>query len=370
MTLAALLTVGYAVFGGVLGVNALHLRRSRRSLGAPLPDPPPSVSLLVPARNEEANLQRLLPTLLTQDYPRFEVIVYDDGSTDGTWGVLGGLTDPRLRALKGGALPPGWVGKVHALYRASRVATGDLLLFLDADATLKDRGALGRLVRRFLSLPGPAALTGLTHLTGGGLLLVSLVPFVILTYLPLPVAARTRVARLSGMNGQCWMIARETYALLEPHAAHRAEVLEDIRIGRYLKACGVTPHSADLQDEVGVRMYGSFTEAWAGFRKNVYPFTGETVWSFALAHATYLGLFVLAPLVSPWFVLAWYLLKLGSDRLVRMPLRVTAAAPITLLLGAALQIDSAVAHWTGRARWKGRTVVRRTLDSSEDRARA
>lgn len=369
MTLAVLLTAVYAVFGGTLAVNALHLRRSRRRCGPP-PDPPPSVSILVPARNEEANLRRLLPTLLAQDYPSFEVVVYDDDSTDGTGAVLGSVTDPRLRSVHGNELPPGWVGKVHALYQASRQATGDLLLFVDADVTFKDPGALGRLVRRYRSLPAPAALTGITHLTGGGLLLVSLVPFVILTYLPLPLAARTRAARLSGMNGQCWMIARETYARLEPHAVHRADVLEDIRIGRYLKARGVTPHSADLQDEIQVRMYGSFAEAWVGFRKNVYPFTGESVSSFALAHATYVGLFVLAPLVSPWFVLAWYLLKLGSDRLVRMPLRVSAAAPLTLLLGAALQIDSAIAHWTGRASWKGRTVVRRTLEEAGVRARA
>lgn len=369
MTLAVLLAAVYVACGGILAVNALHLRRSRRTCG-PLPDPPPSVSILVPARNEEENLRRLLPTLLAQDYPSFEVIVYDDGSTDGTWAVLGSVADPRLRSAQGDEPPPGWVGKVHALFQASRRATGDLLLFVDADVALKDPGALGRLVRRFRSLPEPAALTGITHLTGGGLLLVSLVPFVILTSLPLPLAARTRVARLSGMNGQCWMIARETYARLEPHAAHRADVLEDIRIGRYLKARGVPPHSADLQDEIQVRMYGSLAEAWSGFRKNVYPFTGESVWSFALAHATYVGLFVLAPLVSAWFVLAWYLLKLGSDRIVRMPLWVSAAAPLTLLLGAALQIDSAIAHWTGRASWKGRTIVRRTLEKAGDRAGA
>ncbi|MBE0595524.1 MAG: glycosyltransferase [Gemmatimonadales bacterium] len=363
MTLAALLTTVYTVFGGILAVNAVYLRRSRRT-GTHLSGPLPSVSVLVPARNEEENLQRLLPSLLAQDYPHFDIVVYDDGSTDGTWNVLGTFTDPRLRRLRGDEVPPGWVGKVHALYQASRRATGDLLLFVDADVVFKDAGALHRLVRRFQSLPAPAALTGITHLTGGGRLLVSLVPFVIFTCLPLPLTSRSRVARLSGMNGQCWMIARETYAHLEPHAAHRADVLEDIRIGRYLKAHDVIPHSVDLQDEVGVRMYGSFAEAWVGFRKNVFPFMGETVWSFALLHTTYLGLFVLAPLVSPWFVLAWYLLKFGSDRLVRMPLLVTAAAPISLVLGAVLQLDSAIAHWTGRARWKGRTVVRRVVESA------
>ncbi len=369
MTLTFLLLVAYAAFGVVLAVNALHLRGSRHAGAAPS-GPVPSVSVLVPARNEEENLRRMLPTLLAQEYPGVEIIVYDDGSTDGTWQVLEDVVDPRLRRLRGGDLPAGWVGKAHALYQASRRATGDILLFVDADARFKHPDTLARLVRRFRSLSAPAALTGITHLTGGGLLLVSMVPFVILTHLPLPLASRVRAARLSGMNGQCWMIARETYARLEPHERHGADVLEDVRIGRYLKRNGVMPHTVDLRNEVEVHMYAGFAEAWVGFRKNVYPFMGERAWSFALLHATYLGLFVLAPLVSPWFVLAWYLLKVGSDRVARMPLLVSAAAPVTLLLGAVLQLDSAIAHWTGRAHWKGRTVVRRTLETTRRRASA
>ena len=141
-------------------------------------------------------------------------------------------------------------------------------------------------------------------------------------------------------------------------------MLEDVHIGRYLKARGIIPYSLDLQDDVRVRMYGNLAHAWSGFRKNVYPFTGGTLWSFGLVHLSYIALFVLAPLVSPWFVLAWYALKTGSDRLVRMPLWVSAMTPVSLVLGAGLQLDSAVAHWTGRARWKGRPIAQRSLDTA------
>jgi hypothetical protein len=325
---------------------------------------PPFVSIVIPARNEAHNLARLLPTLLEQDYARFEVIVFDDASEDGTWKVLGSVSDSRLVRLRGSGPPAGWLGKAHALHQASSRARGDVLLFLDADTLLADRGALTRLVRRFLGLGDPAVLTGITRLEGGGRLLVSLVPFVILTYLPLPLVVRSRIAQLSGMNGQCWMIARAEYERFEPHVAHRADVLEDVRIGRYLKARGVVPHSLDLQDEVRVRMYGGIGDAWRGLRKNTYPFVGETVWSFALVYASYAYLFLLAPLVTPWSILAWYGLKAGADRLVRMPLWVTALTPVSLMLGAALQLDSAIAHWTGQAQWKGRSVVRRRIDAS------
>ncbi len=355
------LAVCYAVFAGILAANAWYLRRSRRP-GPPLPTVPPLVSVLVPARNEEDNLACLLPTILDQDYPNFEVVVFDDASEDRTWDVLGAFADPRLVRLRGTGPPAGWLGKVHALHQASRRARGEVLLFLDADVLMADTGTLTRLVRRFRGLAEPAVMTGIPRLEGGGRLVVSLIPFVIFTYLPLPLSVRSRIAHLSGMNGQCWMIARRDYERLQPHLVHRADVLEDIRIGRYLKAHGVVPHYLDLQGEVRVRMYRSLPDAWRGLRKNTYPFVGETVWSFGIIYVCYVVLFVLTPLIAPWSVLAWYGLKVGSDRLVRMPLWISLLAPVSLALGAVLQLDSAMAHWTGRAEWKGRTVVRRLID--------
>ncbi|UCF40154.1 MAG: glycosyltransferase [Gemmatimonadota bacterium] len=355
------ITVGaiYALMTVTLLANIWQLRRSR-----PREHPharQPSLSVLIPARNEAGNLRRLLPSLLSQEYADFEVIVYDDGSEDATWEVLQGMPNPRLKTLRGSGPPAGWVGKVHALYRASLSASGEALLFLDADAALKDARALARLVSRFDSLPRGSVLTGITHLRGGGRLLVSLVPFILLSQLPIALVPRTPFARLSGLNGQCWMIRRSDYERLSPHRANRDEVLEDIRIGQYLKRHGVIPYMADLQNEVEVWMYRSVPEAWVGFRKNVYPFMGETPWSFLGQHALYLALFVAAPLLSPWFIACWYGLKTVSDRFVRCPISVTLATPLSLGLGALLQLDSAISHWTGRVRWKGRSVVRGAL---------
>lgn len=353
-----LLAGAYLVFGAILLLNVRYLRGTRH-IPATRTAELPSISIIIPARNEAVNLRRFLPSVLEQRYPRFDVTVYDDGSDDATPEVLGELRAPHLRTIRGDGPPTGWVGKVHALYQATRHAQGEVLLFLDADATLTDPDALARLVQRYLALPPGSVLTGITHLVGGGRVLVSLVPFVIFTYLPLMLVARTRVARFSGMNGQCWMIDRRDYDRLEPHSQHRAEVLEDVRIGRYLKVHGVVPYSADLQNEVRVHMYDSLADAWVGFRKNVYPFMGERLWIFLPLHLSYLAVFVVAPIVFPWFLLPVFALKWLADRLVRMPLGVTLLAPVTLVLGAALQLDSAVAHWTGRATWKGRPVARR-----------
>jgi glycosyltransferase involved in cell wall biosynthesis len=344
-----------AVLAAVILANALWLRR--RAARPSSLERFPSLTVIIPARNEEANLRRLLPTLLAQRYSAFDVLVYDDGSEDGTAEVVRLLGNGRVRLLRGDGPPPGWVGKVHALAEASAEARGDLITFLDADAELLRPDALERLVARFAALPGEAVLTGLPHLVGGGTALVSAIPYVFLSALPLPLVPRLRLPLLSAMNGQFWMIARSAYQRLQPHHRHPDEVMEDVVIGRYLMRRGVTVWMEDLQDDLAVHMYGSLAEAWRGLRKNVYLGMGGTpllaVTFFALyAFAAFAPLFV-----SPWFVLSYFVLKGLTDRVARQPLRATLLAPLTFVLLAALAADSAVSHWTGRATWKGRRVA-------------
>jgi len=346
----------HTALAGLIIANALWLRR--RAARPAVPTSFPSLTIIIPARNEVANLQRLLPTLLAQTYPSFDVLVYDDASEDGTSDVVRRLGDSRVRLLRGKGPPPGWVGKVHALAEASAHARGELVAFLDADAELLRPNALERLVARFTALPGEAALSGLTHMVGGGALLVSAIPFSFLINLPLPLVPRLRLPMFSAMNGQFWMVARATYERLRPHHQHPDEVLEDLVIGRYLMRHGVIVWMEDLQDDLAVHMYGSLAEAWRGLRKNVYLAMGGTPLMVAPLLAVYLLCFFAPLLNSPWFLLSLFALKGLTDRVARQPLGVTLLAPLTFVLLALLAVDSAVSHWTGTARWKGRRIVR------------
>lgn len=350
--LAALHLVLWTTLAG----NLWYLRQHPR--GAALPSPPPRLSILIPARNEAENLRRLLPSLLQQDYPDIEIIVYDDGSHDDTWAVLQAHEAPHLKALRGEGPPPGWVGKVHALYQATRAATGDSYLFLDADAALTDAGALRRLAARFAALPPDSVLTGLPRLLGRGHLLVSLVPNAILTGLPWPLVRRIALPSLGALNGQCWMIDAEHYHRFEPHEALPNEVLEDVQIGRYLKRNGLVPTLVDVQREVAIHMYAGMGAAWRGFRKNAYLILGGSPWAFGPLFIGFGLTYVIAPFLGVGLLASAYGLKAVTDRRAGFPLWVSLLAPVSYLLGSILQLDSALHHWTGRVAWKGRSVSR------------
>jgi hypothetical protein len=337
--------------------NLFYLRRHRRRTR---PARYPSVSVCIPARNEADNLRRLLPSLAAQDYPEeVDVRVWDDGSDDGTWAVLeeAEASSDLVTALRGSGPPAGWVGKVHALYQATREADGERYLFLDADAELAGPDALKRIVERFNALPERSVASALPRLGGAAQLLVSLVPTAILTGLPWPLVRRLPIASLSALNGQCWMIDADTYHRHEPHEAVRDEVLEDVEIGRYLKREGIIPVLLDLRAEVTVHMYASFADAWRGFRKNAYLILGGSPAAFAVLFAFFLLVWVLAPLAAPALLASIYGLKVVTDRINGTPALVSALAPLSFLLGSALQFDSALHHWLGKVSWKGRRVA-------------
>lgn len=344
----------YALLFATLAGNVLYLRRH---VPGRQPEAFPSVSVLIPARNEAAVIRRLLASLQTQNYPSFEVFIYDDASTDGTSDAVADfLSDERFHLERGNGPPDGWVGKVHALYRLTRSAPGDLFLFLDADVELMHPNTLARLIGAFERLPPRSVATSLPRLRGGGLLLVSVIPFVLLTMLPWMLVRRVPVSRMGAVSGHCWIIRADDYRQAEPHLHVRNEVLEDIRIGQYLRSLGIVPVLLDLRAELEVRMYGTLGEAVRGLSKNAYPMAGGHPLAFIPLVIAYGWLFLFMPAVYPWLFAASYVLKITADVVARMPVVVSILAPIAYLLAAAVQLLSAFLHWTGRVEWKGRRL--------------
>jgi len=316
----------------------------------------PSISVLVPARNEEGNLPRLVRSFQAQNHPDAELIVYDDLSEDATWTIIQQFQSNRISGIKGSELPQGWVGKVHACYQLSLSATGRVFLFLDADTEFLSPSALKRMCERFAHRPDSTILTGMTLLRGKGQLIVSMVGNLILSAIPWWLEKRVPFAFLSGVNGQCWMIEKTDYRKFEPHLHVKGEVLEDIKIGRYLHGKGLVPVLDDVRKDVAVYMYTGFFDAWKGFQKNISSMLGNSALSSLAVLTIYAAVFCYAPFVNIWFLVSMYVLKNTTDRITHQPWLVTLLTPLSHLLTILISLDSIIKRSRGRIQWKGRII--------------
>lgn len=250
----------FAVKGATLLVNALTFPRLR-----PRPTPPggPRVSLLVPARNEAHNLPHTLPGLVAQG--AHEVLVLDDHSEDGTARIA---HDLGARVIPGQSLPPGWHGKPWACQQLAAAATGDVLIFTDADV-LWHPGALGAVLHA-LERSGADLLSVYPrqrNVTPGERLLTPLVDAVLLTFLPEPLL-RFPHPSAAAANGQLMAFPRRSYERVGGHALVRAELLEDVALGSRVKAWGGRLALALGGECLGVRMYRGYAESVEGFGKS------------------------------------------------------------------------------------------------------
>lgn len=371
--------LGTVVFLGILLVIAVsNLLTLRRIEHYPAPAHFPRVSVLIPARNEQEVIGECVRSLLSQDYPDFEVLVLDDGSTDGTAAVLAELAcqDSRLRVLSGRPLPPTWLGKQWACQQMAEQATGELLLFTDAD-TVHQPQALRAGVSALLAERADlmSAFVRQRLLTWGERLTVPTIFWCFFSFLPLALAHRLGAPALSLTNGQWILMRKSAYEAVGGHAAVRGSLVDDIALGRLVKAAGLRWRVVDASQRVSCRMYVSFCAAVEGFTKNLFA-----VFDFRLAPYLFawlwLALVTLEPLAIsglwllgvPWassrlwpaavavaeMVLLW---TIGMWRL-RLPryLALLYAVSVTVVVFIALRSLLWVA--TGTATWKGRTLAR------------
>ncbi len=277
------------------------------SLDAPsLPDNAPMVSIIVPARNEEKNIERCVRSLLAQDYPRFEVIVVDDCSEDATGQELAriGSSDSRLTVIQGKPLPEGWMGKAHAISQGYRQAKGDWLLFTDAD-TFHEPYLLSR-VMGFV-LPSPVSLaTALGRQVEPGFG-VSLLNLAVLSYIFM-VSDRKGLAdsksRQSLVNGQYLLMTREAYEAVGTHEAVREYSSTDVSLGYLAKLRGFLVLGIDAGEALQTTMYFSFADAYRGWSRSlvngIWTALGPALGSVALLLLTVGLLFFW---VVPWLTL-------------------------------------------------------------------
>jgi glycosyltransferase involved in cell wall biosynthesis len=232
----------------------------------------PRLSVVVPARDEAAAIGRAVGSLLAQDYPDLEIIVVDDRSSDATGDVVRGLAakDPRVVALRVDGLPAGWLGKNHALWRGADRASGQWLLFTDADVVFAP-DALRRAV-------GYAISEGLDHLTlaprlvANGLLVRAFVAFFGYVFIALwgaHLANDPKSKRGVGI-GAFNLVRRSAYESIGTMRALSLRPDDDIRLGRRLRAFGFRQRVLNGNELMSVEWYPSLGGAISGLEKSLY----------------------------------------------------------------------------------------------------
>lgn len=325
----------------------------------------PSLSVLIPARNEEANIRNLLASLKKIPYDNSEILVYDDGSADNTARVIKECAhaDARIRYIKGDDLPPGWTGKNHACHRLAEEANGDYMLFLDADVTAANdlfRRSVSHAIRNDLTLL--SVFPGQEMKTDGEKIVVPFMFRILLSLLPLLLVRRCSWSSFSAANGQMMLFRRSDYSRVGFHRVVREYMAEDIEIMRVVKRAGLRGDTLVGGDEIMCRMYGGFRDAVNGFSRNIFSMFGNSTFFFMLFSLT--GLFGwLLLLMLPWYFLVSYLSMIIS---LNMMISKTSHQPVGeslkwLLPGIAafyhIAFLSMKRRGTGIHEWKGRKLT-------------
>ena len=325
---------------------------------------PPEISVIVPARNEEACLAECLRSLVGQTGPAYEVIVVDDHSTDGTRAIAESFP---VNLVSADELPPGWNGKCNAAWSGAKAAKGKWLLFTDADT----RHSPNSIVRGFQEAQEASAdmLSYSPRQEVRGFAERALMPVIFAelatTYPPKDVCDPK--SPVAAANGQYLLIRREAYDAVGGHAAVATTLLEDVELAKRLKQAAFALRFG-MSDAVSTRMYRSFPQMWEGWTKNLallFPKPRKLALWRALEFVAILAIltFAIVSLIKGdminFFVAAavtvqW--LYLFGRRIARAHFDglSNALAFFGLPLFAVLLLNSSISHEKGTVRWKGR----------------
>ncbi len=340
----------------------------------------PRVSVIVPARNEEACLGLCLESLTGQTGVNFEVIVVNDGSTDRTREIAESF--PGVRVVDAEAPPPGWAGKTNAMAAGARVAGGEWLLFTDAD-TVHRPGSLARAVGEakqhsasLLSYSPEQEVFGFWEKAVMPVIFAELAA----TYRPALVSDPRSPA--AAANGQYILVTCEAYDAIGGYAAVSGSLLEDVALARAVKASGRKIFFRFGGDAVRTRMYRNFEQLREGWTKNLALLFPSPV-RLAVLRLTEFGLIAggltaavmalrrshyVPGLAAAILAATIYAFLLNRIRKAHFSWEANALSPAGLPLFAYLLLRSRLAYQQGTVRWKGRSYGSSTNDARAESA--
>jgi len=300
MLYQVVIAAGLVAFLVNLILNLRSLKTPRRN--SKIPRPAPLVSVMIPARDEEANIRACMKSLQKQDYPNYEILVLDDNSADNTAGIVDQIAagDSRVRLFRGEPLPEDWAGKPFACYQLARRAKGDWFLFVDADTVHAPH-----MLRSVLSIAikcKTSMLSGFPRQLAASLpqkIVIPVMYFIILGWLPLWWFQRCKKPKPSMAIGQFLLFPRDEYWRIGGHKVVQSRIVEDIWLGIEVGRHGGRHIAIDLSPVVSCNMYRSIGAMWHGLGKSIYSITAMAPAALAgLVLAAYF--FYIAPFYWLW----------------------------------------------------------------------
>jgi chlorobactene glucosyltransferase len=253
-------------------LNLRSLRRARSEVD--LPDPAPLISVLIPARDEEANIGACIDSLRRQDYPNYEILVLDDSSTDGTAEIVARIAaqDGRVSLLRGDHLPDGWAGKPFACHQLAQRARGSWLLFTDAD-TVHAPSVLRHVLCTALESQA-ALISGFPYQRTTSIWQKMALPilfyFLLLCLMPLWWLQRTKRPLPSIAIGQFMFFSAREYRSVGGHEAVKDCIIEDVSVAREIARHNYRQLTLDLSEVVSCQMYRGVGPMWEGIARWLY----------------------------------------------------------------------------------------------------
>ncbi|PYO50704.1 MAG: glycosyl hydrolase, partial [Gemmatimonadetes bacterium] len=257
-------------------ITYIRLRHSRSldDESGSIPENPPLVTVIVPARNEAHNIARCVTSILSTNYPQLEVLVVDDSSSDGTADIArkAAASDRRLRVVRNAPLPDGWFGKQWACATGAKVAHGEILQFTDADTVhapdlvTRSVNAMRRTAADLFSVAGRQELGGFWEK------LVQPQMFTVLSMRYGGTESVNQSPRVGNKiaNGQCIFVRRASYDAIGGHGSVRSSVAEDLLLAQRFFAARKRVVLMLGVKQLSTRMYASLSEIVTGWRKNAF----------------------------------------------------------------------------------------------------
>lgn len=362
---------------GMAGITILNAFTYPR-LKPGRPKQTPLVSIIVPARNEAQNIERVINNLLEQDYPNLEILVVDDQSEDATAQMArdAAAGDPRFQLISGKPLPDTWIGKNWACHQAAQQANGEILIFTDADVRWQPEAISAILkvienTKADLLTVWPKQIAS----TFSERMVIPMMTFTVLSYLPELAVRYVPFKSLAAATGQCLVFRREAYQKIGGHAAIKSSVIDDMSLAWNIKRSRRRFAQALSNGFIETHMYSGWSAVRDGFAKNIMAgHSGKPIlllasaifhWTLFLLPWLWLLIGQLVPnQPTGWatfpiaMILLAILIRVLTAHLAKDKMVDAFLLPISIILMTIIAVQGLIWHLRGTATWKGRTIKR------------